>query len=60
MKLFRSPFTYIIAYLAMIVVTYGHAWKTIIPYAPDAGSAMFATVWASFVWPLWWSVQLWK
>lgn len=60
MKLLKDPYAYLIGYAAMIAVTFGHAWKNITPNAADAGLAVFATVWSSFAWPLYWSVQLWK
>lgn len=60
MKLLKSPGFYLASYFAMITITYGHAWKTIVPHSTDGGAALFATIWSSFVWPLYWSVQLWK
>lgn len=37
-------------YIAVAVITFGHAWKVMSIFAP----------WAASCWPLYWSVQFWS
>ena len=68
----REPISYVIAYLFMIIFTFGHAYNNYPKEEPwqfagqtytihnGPGTITFAAAACSIAWPLYWSVQFWS
>lgn len=71
-KIFDDPATYIIAYVLVGMITFGNAYHRVaeveqvtygdrvVTVQNGVGTKAYGALLSSMVWPLYWSVQIWR